>query len=181
MSINYAILGLLTWKNFTGYEIKKYIKESELMYWSGNNNQIYKALVKLLDEGCVSNVVEHQDGSPSKKIYSITEKGKEYLKKWLLSDKKIFQMKNNFLIQFAWMDILSYEELDKQLEKYENNIKTNIMMYEEKQRRGIREPRRSKREKVLWNQISENILSSYKNQLKWVKKTRNELKLLNNE
>ena len=45
MSIEYAILGLLSWKPFSGYDLKKIIAESEVYYWSGNNNQIYNSLV----------------------------------------------------------------------------------------------------------------------------------------
>ena len=40
MAIRYAILGLLSWRPFTGYDLKKMIGDSVFLYWSGNNNQI---------------------------------------------------------------------------------------------------------------------------------------------
>lgn len=67
MSIQYAILGLLSWKPASGYELKKVIEQSPTMHWSGNNNQIYRSLVQLLDKGYVTNEVQHQESSPSKK------------------------------------------------------------------------------------------------------------------
>lgn len=67
MSINFAILGILSSKSLTGYELKKIIQESPFMYWSGNNNQIYKALAEMLATGLVTNEVQQQEGSPSKK------------------------------------------------------------------------------------------------------------------
>ncbi len=47
MQIDYAILGLLSWKPLTGYDVKRVMQDSPFLYWSGNNNQIYKALTKL--------------------------------------------------------------------------------------------------------------------------------------
>ena len=47
MSIKLAILGMLSWKSSTGYELKKIFEDSSFMYWSGNNNQIYKALLNV--------------------------------------------------------------------------------------------------------------------------------------
>jgi DNA-binding PadR family transcriptional regulator len=57
VSIKYAILGLLSSKPSTGYEMKKVFEESSVMYWSGNNNQIYKSLVELLNEGLVTSEI----------------------------------------------------------------------------------------------------------------------------
>lgn len=85
MSIQLAILGILSWKPSTGYELKKIFEHSSFMYWSGNNNQIYKALMNMQNEDLVTCEVIHQDNSPFKKIYTITEEGLEKLKKWLLS------------------------------------------------------------------------------------------------
>ncbi|MNE74001.1 Transcriptional regulator PadR-like family protein [compost metagenome] len=55
------------------------------MYWSGNNNQSYKALIELLNEGYVTNEVQHQENLPSKKIYTITAAGQQELRRWVLS------------------------------------------------------------------------------------------------
>jgi DNA-binding PadR family transcriptional regulator len=67
MSIKLAILGILSWKPSTGYELKNIFEDSSFMYWSGNNNQIYKALINLENEDLVTSKVVHQDKSLSKK------------------------------------------------------------------------------------------------------------------
>ena len=46
MAIEYAILGLLSWRPFSGYELRKFFSESVALYWSGNNNQVYPTLVR---------------------------------------------------------------------------------------------------------------------------------------
>lgn len=175
MSIKYAILGILSFKPLTGYDLRKIIQDSAFMYWSGNNNQIYKSLVELLDEGFVTNEVQHQENSPSKKIYTITGEGIAELKDWVLSSPELPEFKKTFLIQLAWADQLSTEELNILVSGYENEIRAQILLQQEKKRRGTFSPARTDREAYLWNMIHDNILSSYQNELSWIQKLRSEL------
>lgn len=175
MSIKHAILGLLSWKPSTGYEMKKIFEESSAMYWSGNNNQIYKSLVQLLDEGLVTSEVRHQEALPSKKIYTITAEGLAELKSWVLSPPEAPEFRKPFLIQLAWADQLNDEELGGLLSKYENEIMLQYLGQQEKDRRGIRSPDRNPREAYLWDMISANLTASLKNELDWVRGIRREL------
>lgn len=175
MSIKYAILGLLSWKPSTGYELKKIFEESSAMYWSGNNNQIYKSLVSLLDEGYVTNEILHQESAPTKKIYRITDEGLARLREWVLSTPEAPEFKKSFLIHLAWADQLTNEELHELLINYETEINMQLLMQQEKIRRGVISPGRNAREVFLWNKISENLLSSYHNELSWVQGIRQEL------
>lgn len=175
MSIQSAILGILSWKSSTGYEMKKIFEDSSFMYWSGNNNQIYKALMSLENEDLVTSEVIHQDNSPSKKIYTITEEGLNELKQWLLSQPEAPEIKKTFLVQLAWSDMLSDQELNELLSKYENEIVLQLIMQKEKYRRALHSPERSARESLIWEMISENIISTYNNELKWVRETRQKL------
>jgi DNA-binding PadR family transcriptional regulator len=181
MSINHAILGILSCKPVTGYDLKKIIQESPFMPWSGNNNQIYKALVEILDEGFVTHEVLHQESSPSKKIYTITEEGLAELRDWVLSSPEPPEFKKTFLIQLAWADQLNTGELDTILAGYENGLKVQILMQRERQRRGLFSPARSAREEYLWDMIYENIISSYENELNWLKKLRAQIHSIRGE
>lgn len=175
MSINHAILGILSYKSLTGYDLKKIIQDSPFMYWSANNNQIYRALVELHDKGFVTSEVHYQESSPSKKIYTITEEGLTELKNWVLSSPEPPEFKKTFLIQLAWANQLDTKELDTILSNYENEIKIQILMQQEKRHRGVFSPGRTSRETYLWDMIYDNIISSYKNDLDWIEKLRKEL------
>lgn len=107
MTINYVILGMLSWKPMTGYDLKKIIQTTSFLPWSGNNNQIYKSLLELSSSSFVSSETHHQEGAPSKKIYQITETGLVHLKQLSQSKSEIFEIKKSFLIQFAWTNLLS--------------------------------------------------------------------------
>jgi PadR family transcriptional regulator AphA len=188
MSIEFAILGLLSWRPLAGYNIKKMFAGSTALYWSGNNNQIYTSLVKLHKKGWVSQEIELQEDRPSRKIYSITVKGQAELKKWVLSEPEPPQLKNTFLIQLAWADQLDTNELDMLLEKYEAEMQIQLSMLhaQTKQKQdstsGMPRPTyintalaRTPREALLWNMIQENWISFYQSEVNWVRKLRKQL------
>ncbi|WP_088187163.1 DUF4180 domain-containing protein [Desulfosporosinus sp. FKA] len=175
MSIKFAILGILSWRPSTGYELKKIFEESSFMYWSGNNNQIYKALLHMHDEGFVTSEVVYQDNSPSKKVYRITDEGEKELKEWVISSPEVPEFKKTFLIQLAWSNLLNNQELDELLTRYENTIKVQLLMQQEKDRRFLNSPNRNDRETYLWDMISLNLISSYETELDWIKEVRQKL------
>jgi DNA-binding PadR family transcriptional regulator len=175
MAIKYAILGFLSWRALSGYDLKKMFGDSIFLYWSGSNNQIYRTLVQLHKEGLVTSEIQHQESGPSKKIYTITEKGLFDLREWVLSSPELPQLRNPFLIQLAWADQLKSEELDTLLEKYEHEVHMQLLMCREQRRRNQLNPARTQRETYLWHMISDNWVKFYETELAWVQKLREEL------
>jgi DNA-binding PadR family transcriptional regulator len=175
MSIKYALLGILSWKAATGYELKKLMEESSFMYWSGNNNQIYKALIQMQEEELVTSEVIHQDNAPTKKIYSITKNGLVELKEWLIMTPEAPEIKKVFLVQLAWSEILSDQEINELCFSYGKVIRNQLLMEQEKLRRGLLAPNRNPRENLIWEMISENLIASYKSELQWIEKFRQRL------
>lgn len=173
--IQYAILGLLSWQPLSGYDLKKIFAESTVLYWSGNSNQIYRALVALHEAGLVTFEVQQQEDYPAKKVYSITDAGRARLKSWVLSAPEPPELHNTFLVQLAWADLLSEAELDALLAQYEHEMEIQMRMQQEKARRKPLSPERTARESFLWDQIAENQVAVYANELDWVRRLRKEL------
>lgn len=177
MSIAHAILGMLSCKPLTGYDLKKIMQNTSFMHWSGNNNQIYKALLELQEKGLVTNEVCHQESSPSKKVYTVTDAGMEELKQWSLMRPESFETKQPFLVQLAWADLLSDEELRVLFEQYEKEIEGQLFIAREKSKAGFFVEGRTLREVILWDSINENTIMAYQTELAWIKKTRAALDL----
>jgi DNA-binding PadR family transcriptional regulator len=176
MTIKYAILGFLSWRPFAGYDLKKIFEDSvSLFYWSGSNNQIYKTLVQLLREGLVTSEVQHQESYPSRKLYTITEKGLSELKNWVLSLPEPPKLRNSFLIQLAWAGQLETVELNRIIEKYEYEVHMQLLMCQEQEKRGRINPARTTRESYIWKMINENWVNFYANELAWVHQLQKEL------
>lgn len=181
MSLNHVILGLLNRAPMTGYEIKKIIQSAPYMYWSGNNNQIYKSFAELLDEAYVTKEVHHQDGAPSKNIYSITEDGLSEFRKWMLSVTEEPSFKKQFLIKLSLSDAMKNSELESMLSEYENVVRMHLILAE-KDRSGI--PLHEKASGVKrfhLDFIDENICSFYESELSWIKKVKSYLSTLPQE
>jgi len=176
MDLHATILGLLSWRSFSGYDLKQKISDSDIFYWSGNNNQIYTSLLELQKKELVTHKVQLQENLPAKKIYSITEKGLDQLYQNLLASPEYPEMHKNFLIQLAWAEILSDDEVLSLLEKYEDEILDHLRLLQGQAARTGNNPDRSKREGYLWKRIAENLINSYQTELDWVCLTRQELR-----
>lgn len=175
MTIKYAILGFLSWRDLSGYDLKKMFEDSMFLYWSGNNNQIYRTLVQLHKAGWVTNEVQHQESGPSKKVYSITDQGRQELREWVLSAPEVPQLRNSFLVQLAWADQLEAAELDSLLKQYEHEVHMQLLMCREQKQRNRLNPARTERETYLWHMISDNWIAFYETELTWIQRLREEL------
>ena len=79
----YALLGYLHYMPMSGYDLKKSIDSSIRFFWQENYGHIYPVLKRLEKDGYVTMTVEENPGKPSKKVYAITEKGKDYFREWM--------------------------------------------------------------------------------------------------
>lgn len=181
MSINYAILGILSYKSITGYDLKKIIQESAFMYWSGNNNQIYKSLTDLLEKGMVTNVTMHQEGSPTKKIYEITSEGLAALKEWVLSSSEPIEIKKPFLIHIAWSKKLNTSELNMLIDEYEDQVKKQLLMVQNNKQDTDFLPYGTELETTIWSFIKDNIRRTYETELMWIQDLRRAVSNIPNE
>ena len=102
MSIKHVILGFLSEAPLTGYDLKKKFSASDIFHWSGNNNQIYRALVELHQANLVTIEVEYQESKPPRKIYTVTGEGLAELRQWMLSTPELPQFRNTMLMQLRW-------------------------------------------------------------------------------
>jgi PadR family transcriptional regulator, regulatory protein AphA len=173
LDIMYAILGFLSWRPFTGYEIKKMLADAVGFHWSGNNNQIYTALVQLRREGLAQSETEYQERLPARKIYSITPAGKKALNKWVRTPPEPLPLRKPFLVQLAWSASLETAELEELLNRYEHEVDMQRIMLQEKIRRGdIVNPARTPREKFIWEMTARNYIRCYETELEWVRQLR---------
>ncbi|GCE30001.1 hypothetical protein KDA_54850 [Dictyobacter alpinus] len=180
MSIKYVLLGFLSWRSLTGYELKQLFVDSATLFWSGNSNQIYTPLSELHKEGLVSVEVQPQGTRPPRKVYSLTAKGWDTLKSWVQSRPDAPVQKNALLLQLAWADQLPYEDLDALLQSYEEHLQMQLLIFRELARRQ-EAPRRTPRETFLWESIERNWLSFYEHELTWAQSVRTELTRMNAE
>lgn len=177
MSLEYAMLGLLSWKPFSGYDLKKIFSDSPIYYWSGNNNQIYRILLSLYEDGLVTRTIEEQENLPTKKLYALTPAGQQMLENWLRKAPELPQRKHAFLLQLGWADLLPATELDHLLALYEEEVSALAMITRAQHNQPFY-PARTEREHLLWESIHANLTGYYEYELQWVQKLRSQLAAL---
>jgi DNA-binding PadR family transcriptional regulator len=83
MSLRHAILGILAYRELHGYELKRVLEEGISTFWPVNLAAIYPCLRKLEDEGLVAYTRQAGvEGRPDRKVYTVTEPGREELARW---------------------------------------------------------------------------------------------------
>ena len=83
MSVSYAIAAGLVDGPKTGYELTKGFQGSIGFFWTATHQQIYRELERILKLGWTTVTVEAQPGKPDRKKYSLTELGREELRRWV--------------------------------------------------------------------------------------------------
>ena len=105
-----GILGLLNYSDMTGYEIKTIFQQSLNYFWTAQTSQIYRELQSLEKVGWVTSTHVTQKGKPDKKVFSITNDGKEELQRWLREDLQSSVLRIPLLMQTFFRSECSYEE-----------------------------------------------------------------------
>jgi len=128
MNTRTLILAILNFENATGYEIKKQCTDGAYSYFVDiSYGSIYPTLSKLEAEGKVAGRSEVQNGRPDKKVFSITEKGRQEFITTLATPPAIDKFKSEFLLVAMCADITSPEiithAIDKRIVEMEELIK----------------------------------------------------------
>ncbi|SFC82567.1 DNA-binding transcriptional regulator, PadR family [Bacillus sp. 491mf] len=118
MSIRYALLRLLSKKEQTGYDLHHTFQEQLIYFWNSGHSQVYKELSKMENDGFVTFEYIYQEGSPNKKIYSLTKEGKKALIEWIIHEKtNPPRIKDEFLLKASSFHIISVKEAISLLQK----------------------------------------------------------------
>lgn len=177
----YAILGVLNQMSGSGYDIKKACDSSISYFWNENYGHIYPMLKKMESEELITKQVEQKEGKPTKNIYSITEKGKEELIKWLVLPVEHDPVRSEFLLKiFLSKDIPVenvIEKILKEKEECEENLKEYLKVEEflKSNERSI-----DKKNLVLW--LSTLNFGKYdeESKIKWCEETIKSLEAIKN-
>jgi DNA-binding PadR family transcriptional regulator len=81
----YAVLGLLTLGERSGYELDKLARRSIGYFWRPAKSKIYAILPRLVHRGLAVSLPVSQERRPDKQLYRITAAGGHALRRWLLS------------------------------------------------------------------------------------------------
>lgn len=127
MNVRTICLAILYDDEATGYEIRKLSVEGEYSYFiDASYGSIYPALAKLEAEKLVTSRVEHQDGKPAKKIYSITTAGRTAFINSLFEDLEEDEFRSEFLLFLRFASELPVSLVETRLNERVAQINTKL-------------------------------------------------------
>ncbi len=102
--LEYIILGFLMEKELSGYDLKQIMSESTSYFFDASFGSIYPALKRLETKGYI-HYHEVIDGSKLKKLYSITNTGKEVFLEWLKKPINFLKQSKTTLLIYSFTSI----------------------------------------------------------------------------
>lgn len=116
MDVKTLCLGLLSFGDACGYELKKRFESLFRHFYSAGYGSIYPALAELAEAGLVDCRAVPQDGRPDRKVYSITAAGRERFRGALHTAEPQHKLRSEFLAVMYFADLMDSERLTEVLD-----------------------------------------------------------------
>jgi DNA-binding PadR family transcriptional regulator len=123
--IKFVILGFLTYKELTGYDIKQIMAQSTSNFMNASFGSIYPALNKLENDGLINSKKVIENGK-YKKIYTINETGEHIFIKWLEEPIDFMRSYEDILVKIFFYEKLPKEKASKLIEQLIEDIKKKL-------------------------------------------------------
>ncbi|MBY8345927.1 PadR family transcriptional regulator [Streptomyces spinosirectus] len=107
MSLRHALLGLLSERTASGYDLLKLFDTSLANVWPATQSQIYTELTKLAGSGLITVAAE---GPRGRKEYAITDEGMAELRHWLTETKPQRTIRSDILLRVFFLGVLTPEQ-----------------------------------------------------------------------
>ncbi len=114
----YAILGLLTFGEQSGYDLQKLVERSVGHFFDPAKSQIYAELKRLVAVGFAKERHVRQDDRPDKRMYSVTPDGERALRAWLAEPPGEESFRSPFLIHVFFGHLMDRETLVAQIREH---------------------------------------------------------------
>src|SRR5690242_231315 len=98
-----VILGMLSWRPMSGYEIKSLVDKSTRNFWTASYGQIYPELRRLSAAGLIEGKAEPRGGR-RRNVYRLTPAGRRELEAWLAADADTFEARDEGLLKLFFAE-----------------------------------------------------------------------------
>lgn len=173
--LGYAILQLFSRMSASGYDLKDRFQSSLGRGWHAYDTQIYRELKRLEANGLTTGEVARGRSGPQRRIYTITERGREVLREWLASPLEINKTKDEFLLRIYTLDLFPQGEAEAFLLRARQELR-NQLQHEQAALRTLNESYGDAEgdapDAIVGRQLGIELSSALtKARLKWIERT----------
>ena len=133
MALSHSILATLVGrgKSLSGYDLAKEFNSSVGFYWKTTHQQIYRELARLERNKLVTSEIIKQKDRPDKKLYSITEEGRNLLIDWIALPSLPTPVKEDMLVKMYVGFLVPKSVLIEELERRKGEHLEQLKLYKE--------------------------------------------------
>ncbi len=113
MDIKTLCLGILTMGEASGYEIKQVFEDAFSHFYVAGFGSIYPALAGLAKEGYVTVSSIEQEKRPAKKVYRLTDSGRDAFNVALMETYPHHRVRSEFLVLMVFAHLIPAEQLSR--------------------------------------------------------------------
>lgn len=131
MSLRHAILALLTAEPMTGYDMAQHFDDAVAFLWSAPHSQIYPELRKMEAEGLVLAEEVPRGKRATKRLYSLTDQGREELGEWLAADEPYPPERDVHRLKTAYFELSDLENARRHFEAHLAHYRRRLDRWQE--------------------------------------------------
>ena len=178
MSLKHATLGFLNYQPYSGYSLKKIFDTSVQHFWPADQSQIYRTLAQLEKEGWAEMEIMVQEDRPNRKVYSITESGRQELNRWLVTPITQRDHRSAAMIQVFFAGQLPDEEIINMYQRVADFMRMGLQQYDQipQSMESYSDYVQSPREFFFWMQTLEIGKMTARTNLEWIENVIEQIK-----
>lgn len=112
--LRYLALGLLMQGPGHGYQLDQQLEQDFGMIWKAGQTKLYVTLSSLEKKGLLRSEMEPQENRPDRKIYHLTEEGREIFLKWIREPvPSLRAVRVELLAKLRFFDLLDLDGIDE--------------------------------------------------------------------
>jgi DNA-binding PadR family transcriptional regulator len=158
----------------TGYELKQFFDSSVEHFWNAELSQIYPTLKSLEDAAFVDKHVEVQDNRPNRKVYEITEAGRDEFVRWVRHPQPPADMRDAFMIKVFFGTEVPVEDMlilmRRQMEEHQMVLAFSETVLRERIRHATEEHFTTKHQ-LYWTLTLEMAMAYRRAYIDWCEKS----------
>ena len=131
MDVKTVCLGMLTDGEASGYDLKKEFESSFGHFFAAGYGSIYPALNTLARDGLVECRHIPQEGKPDRKVYRITQSGREHLLAALGNPCPSHKVRSEFLATMCFSHLMTHEQIETVLDSRVEEMRKYLALFKE--------------------------------------------------
>jgi DNA-binding PadR family transcriptional regulator len=130
MSLRDAVLAALLEGESSGYDLAKDFDASVANFWPATPQQLYRELDRLAGQGLIQARVVHQERRPNKRMFSLTEAGRDAIRQFTAKPPKPSVIRDELMVKVQAADAGDIESVREFLRDRLHWASAKVQRYE---------------------------------------------------